>query len=80
MKMLGLPDFPKALLLNWNKIIKWIRELSLQEGREAGTKRYFNLILLKYFTESASDIYQQWQIYRLKVLFLSVLITFHLNI
>lgn len=67
------------LLLNWNKIIKWIGELSLWEGREVGTECYFNLIPFKYFVESASDIYKQWQVYRLKVLFLNVLITFHLN-
>lgn len=78
--MFGFPDFDNVLLLNWNKIIKWIRELSLREGREVGTKHYFNLIPLKYFIESASDAYKQWQIYRLKILGLDVLLTFHLNI
>jgi len=52
---LGSPD----LLPIPQQRVKWIRELSLWERMEVGTEHYFNLILLKYFGESASDIYKQ---------------------
>lgn len=52
------------------------QELSLWEWGDVGRDCYFNSILLKYFIEPSSDIYNQWQTYRLRVLFLSVLINF----